>query len=105
MSSDLEGSNPRSFFSSKNDNQMYDSFGNRVRRQHCTCTGVPISPIFVIDQSEGIDAELYFIEAGTKNIWASDLDGCMCRLVFNGTSTYSHHHSLGNFAADNFCKD
>ena len=96
--SDLKGNNPRSFFSdNRNQNNASEK---RFRRQTCSCSGIEISPVFIIDHSEGTDAELYFVQAGTKNIWAAKLDGCQCRLVLNGTAVASNQ-SLGKYCNGN----
>ena len=44
-----------------------------------------MSPVFVMDHSDRDDPELFMVDQKTNSIWASDLDGCMCRIIINSS--------------------
>ena len=73
MTSDLQGQSSRPILGSQ---------GGRRRREACSCSdGVMPSGAVAMDQSNVESAELFFADSVLGDVWASDLEGCVCRLV------------------------
>lgn len=51
----------------------------------CNCPVMGLTSVFGMDHSLTNRSELYTVEKATSSIWASDLEGCKCRLVVNAT--------------------
>ncbi|XP_071801017.1 proto-oncogene tyrosine-protein kinase ROS-like [Asterias amurensis] len=73
MTSDLQGQSSRPILGSQ---------GGRRRREACSCSdSVMPSGAVAMDQSNVESAELFFADSVLGDVWASDLEGCVCRLV------------------------
>ncbi len=82
MKSQMNGNEVTPIFVGANSHQ-------RVKRDSsCNCPDLSVTTVFAMDHTQKQDTELYIVEADTGSIWASDVTGCHCRRVVNGTGNH-----------------
>ena len=97
MISDTSGSNVRPFFSRALE---YETFSSKVKVKRttgktCNCKpSTSVSSAITIDTTNSSQPKILFVDDKYGHIWASDIEGCSCHLLFNATENSASGKSL-----------
>ena len=88
MKSKMDGTDVTPLFHEPSRKRLRQKSGSRTRRSSCNCTHINVGPAFVIDHIPASgQKEIYVYDRDTNNVWASDMNNCICRLIVNGSES------------------
>ncbi|CAH1131270.1 unnamed protein product [Ceutorhynchus assimilis] len=98
-----DNGNHNVIFSNIDGSHVRNFFGNRQKRSlscNCPSENIQLEPTFTIDHSDiKKTPSLIFINSNTKEVFASDKDGCMCNIIANVSQTFPLHKIKSDFGS------